>query len=58
MNEGWELLFDGKLLDNWKTFNGGAVTGWKINNGELHNSGVGSDHGGDIITNKQYTNFE
>jgi len=58
MKEGWELLFDGKSVDNWKTFNGGAVTGWKIINGELHNSGVGSDHGGDIITKKQYTNFE
>ncbi len=58
MNEGWELLFDGKSVSNWKTFNGGAVTGWKIINGELHNSGVGSDHGGDIITKKQYTNFE
>ena len=55
---GWEFLFDGKTLDNWKTFNGGAVTGWKIIDDELHNSGVGSDHGGDIITNKQYSDFE
>ncbi len=56
--EGWELLFDGKTLDNWKTFNGGAVTGWKIIDGVLYNSGVGSDHGGDIITKKDYANFE
>ena len=55
---GWELLFDGKTINNWKTFNGGEVTGWKIKNNELHNSGVGSDHGGDIITKKQYENFE
>lgn len=54
----WEFLFNGKTLDNWKTFNGGAVTGWKIIDGELHNSGVGSDHGGDIITDKQYDDFE
>lgn len=58
INEGWELLFDGKTIDKWKTFNGGEVTGWKIINGELHNSGVGSDHGGDIVTKKQYDNFE
>jgi hypothetical protein len=45
-------------MDNWKTFNGGEVTGWKIIDGILHNSGVGSDYGGDIITKKQYTNFE
>ncbi|MCY1721752.1 DUF1080 domain-containing protein [Prolixibacteraceae bacterium Z1-6] len=58
INEGWELLFDGKSLNNWKTFNGGEVTGWKIIDGILNNSGVGSDHGGDIISKKQYTNFE
>lgn len=58
MNEGWTLLFDGKSLDNWKTFNGGAVTGWRMEDGILYNSGVGSDHGGDIITKKEYTNFE
>ncbi|WP_163322536.1 3-keto-disaccharide hydrolase [Draconibacterium mangrovi] len=58
IEDGWELLFDGKTTNNWKTFNGGAVTGWKVINGELHNSGVGADHGGDIITKKQYTNFE
>jgi len=58
IKEGWELLFDGKSLDNWKTFNGGEVTGWKIIDGVLHNSGVGSDHGGDIITKKEYQNFE
>jgi hypothetical protein len=56
--EGWELLFDGKTTDKWKTFNGGEVTGWKILDGELHNSGVGSDHGGDIVTKKDYENFE
>lgn len=58
INEGWELLFDGKSTDNWKTFNGGEVTGWKIINGVLHNSGVGSNHGGDIISKKEYDNFE
>lgn len=58
IKKGWELLFDGKSLSNWKTFNGGEVTGWKIIDGVLHNSGVGSDHGGDIITKKQYRNFE
>ena len=58
IKQGWELLFDGKTMDNWKTFNGGEVTGWKIVEGEMHNSGVGSDHGGDIITKKQFKNFE
>ena len=57
-NEGWELLFNGKNLDGWRTFKGKEVTGWKVIDGVLHNSGVGSDHGGDIITNKKYQDFE
>ena len=55
--EGWQLLFDGKSLDNWKKFNDGEVQGWKIVDGILENSGVGSDHGGDIITKKNFKDF-
>lgn len=58
IREGWELLFDGHSMEKWKMFNGGEVIGWKVINGEMHNSGVGSDHGGDIITKKPYENFE
>jgi len=58
IDKGWEMLFDGKSMDKWKTFNGGEVSGWTIVGNEMHNSGVGSDHGGDIITKKQYENFE
>lgn len=58
VKEGWELLFDGKSMDQWKMFNGGEISGWKVIDGEMHNSGVGSDHGGDIVTKKQYENFE
>jgi hypothetical protein len=58
IKQGWELLFDGKSMDKWKSFNGGEVTGWKIVGNEMHNSGVGSDHGGDIVTKKQYENFD
>lgn len=56
--EGWKLLFDGQSLKDWKTFNGGEVLGWKIVDGILYNSGKGSDHGGDIITKKEYGDFE
>ncbi|WP_347839149.1 DUF1080 domain-containing protein [uncultured Draconibacterium sp.] len=58
ISDGWQLLFDGETLSEWKMFNGGAVSGWKIVDGVLHNSGQGSDHGGDIITKKQYADFE
>nr|WP_321356283.1 DUF1080 domain-containing protein [uncultured Draconibacterium sp.] len=56
---GWELLFNGKDLDGWKIFQGGdEVKGWKVIDGILNNSGTGSDHGGDIITKKQFKDFE
>ncbi len=54
----WIMLFDGANIDKWKKFKGGEVTGWKIIDGELHNSGVGSDHGGDILTKDEFENFE
>jgi len=61
VDEGWELLFDGtaaSLHSLWKAFNGGEVTGWKVVDGILFNSGVGSDHGGDIITKDEFKDFE
>ncbi len=61
IDEGWELLFDGtpaSLHAEWKAFNGGEVTGWKVEDGILYNSGVGSDHGGDIITKEEFRDFE
>lgn len=56
--EGWQLLFNGTNLDGWKTFQGKEIKGWKIIDGVLNNSGVGSDHGGDIVTVKKFENFE
>nr|WP_294897884.1 family 16 glycoside hydrolase [uncultured Pedobacter sp.] len=61
--EGWKLLFDGKTTAGWK----GAFTdnfpskGWKIENGLLEvnaNGGAESADGGDIVTLKEYDNFE
>ena len=58
INEGWELLFDGKTIENWKMFNGDEVTGWTIEDDCLVALGQGGDIGGDIITRAQYENFE
>lgn len=57
-NDGWRLLFNGKNLDSWKTFQGKEITGWKVIDGVLNNSGVGSDHGGDIVTREKFQSFE
>lgn len=58
INQGWELLFDGKSLANWKMYNGDEVTGWIIEDDCLLALGKGGDIGGDIISGKQYDNFE
>src|SRR6476469_7533173 len=61
--QGWRMLFDGKTTTGWK----GAFTanfpekGWKIENGLLEvdaNGGAESADGGDIVTLKEYSNFE
>lgn len=56
--EGWRLLFNGINLGGWKTFQGKEISGWKIIDGVLNNSGIGSDHGGDIVTREKFQNFE
>jgi hypothetical protein len=56
--EEWRLLFNGRNLDGWRTFQGKEISGWKVIDGVLNNSGVGSDHGGDIITREKFQNFE
>ena len=56
--EGWELLFDGKSLKHWKNYGADTVSDkWLINGGVFYiadNSG----EAGDIVTKKQYENFE
>ncbi|MBI9016776.1 MAG: DUF1080 domain-containing protein [Phycisphaerae bacterium] len=60
---GWKLLWDGKTTDGWR----GAKTadfpakGWGINDGVMtvfKSGGAESANGGDIVTKKQYGNFE
>ena len=56
----WESLFDGKSLAGWHGFNKtGEVTNWAIQEGALVCLGAAKDaHGGDIVTDKKYSNFE
>ncbi|MDT8401699.1 MAG: DUF1080 domain-containing protein [Bacteroidales bacterium] len=56
--EGWELLFDGQSLDNWKAYNAEGTGSWLVEDGLLAASGTGSDSDGYIITRKQYDNFD
>lgn len=60
---GWQLLFDGKTTTGWR----GAhmdhfpTKGWTITNGCLEvlpGNGGEAANGGDIVTDKEYSNFE
>lgn len=61
--EGWKLLWDGKTTEGWR---GAKLTdfpqeGWSIEDGLLvvaDAGGAESENGGDIVTIKQYENFE
>ena len=57
----WVSLFNGKDLKGWHGFNKtGAVQNWEIEDGALVCLGAvkGADTGGDIVSDKQYGNFE
>jgi hypothetical protein len=59
--EGWQLLFDGKSMSQWKSASSDSFPskGWAIANGVLFvDNESGSALGGDIITRKQFEDFE
>ncbi len=54
-NEGWELLFDGLSLRHWRSFGESETnSGWGIESGCL----TRLSWGGDLITKKEYKDFE
>ncbi|MGB5553412.1 MAG: DUF1080 domain-containing protein, partial [Flavobacteriaceae bacterium] len=61
--KGWRLLWDGKTTNGWrgaklKSF---PEKGWEIKDGTLtvlSSGGAESAHGGDIVTNDQFSDFE
>lgn len=60
---GWKMLWDGKTTKGWRgaKLNDFPKQGWSIENGELivaETGGAESTAGGDIVTTKEYSNFE
>jgi len=51
---GWKLLFDGKTLSGWHSYQKKDTTGWTVANGEI----TWTAAGGDLVTNEQYADFE
>ncbi len=63
--EGWQLLFDGKKIDQFKNFRKPSIgSGWVINDNAIHLNAVKENgkwqakDGGDIITKEAYENYE
>lgn len=53
--QGWVSLFDGKTFNGWRNYKGeGVRDGWKIVDGTMQHT----KDGGDLITEKQYENYE
>jgi hypothetical protein len=63
MKDGWKLLFDGKTMNGWRGAYMDSLPrkGWAVRDGMLivQESGGGeASFGGDIVTTKDYSNFE
>ncbi|WP_266363895.1 3-keto-disaccharide hydrolase [Tellurirhabdus rosea] len=50
----WVSLFDGKAISGWHSYQKDKVIGWMIEDGTLTSDGSG----GDLVTDKDYENFE
>jgi len=59
---GWELLFDGETMDEWRAYNEDSFPdgGWVVEDGVLTiqgSDGSVEGSGGDIVTKKSYDDF-
>ncbi len=64
-SEGWQLLFDGKKIDQFRNFKKQTIgSGWVISDNAIHLNAIKEEgkwqakDAGDIITNEAYENFE
>ena len=59
---GWELLFDGASTVGWHGYNGQDTKAWTIEDCSLKTTGTvgnyGSDKRADLVTDREFTNFE
>ena len=61
--EGWQLLFDGQTMNGWRRIytDGFPKIGWRVEDGCMlmeENKGGESSFGGDLITTREYSNFD
>lgn len=53
---GWESLFNGQDMEQWKVYKKEGTEGWAVKDGEMVALGLGSS--ADIVTKDTYENFE
>jgi len=57
--DGWALLFDGKTKSGWRNYKSDKISDrWKVANGELYLDKTVTAGNGDIVTDKEYKNYE
>ncbi len=59
--QGYKLLFDGKDMDGWRTYQNKSAASWSVDSGALHCKGSDANYGAitaDLITTDQYQNFD
>ncbi len=59
--QGFKLLFDGKTMNGWRTYQNKSAASWFVDSGTLHCKGSDANYGAitaDLITNNQYQNFD
>ena len=60
-NDGWEMLFDGKSTKGWHAYGKDKPgSDWKVVDGALRLEAVsgGKRDGGDLVTDKEFSNFD
>jgi hypothetical protein len=58
-NDGWISLFDGKTTDGWHTYHEAkAGSAWNVEDGALHLDPKSKNGRGDIVTSKEFSNFD
>lgn len=50
----WTSLFDGKTIKGWHSYHKDGVVGWYVEDAAMTPDGTG----GDLVTDKEYENFE
>jgi len=59
--QGYKILFDGKTMNGWRTYQNKSAESWSVDSGTLHCKGSSANYGAitaDLVTKDQYKNFD